>query len=98
MPVFSGELEEWILFRNMFTSMIDKNPALPAVQKMYYLISTLEGKARDVVGLLDTSEENYIKAWKLLKERYDDPRLIIQKHIKALFELPVLGKQNHVAL
>ncbi|XP_046743020.1 uncharacterized protein LOC124409453 [Diprion similis] len=47
---------------------------------------------------LEASDENYLEAWKMLKERYDDDSLIIQKHIRALFELPVLSKENHTAL
>lgn len=34
----------------------------------------------------------------MLKERYDDDSLIIQKHIKALFDQPVMTKENHLAL
>jgi len=80
LPTFSGPFKEWTPFRNMFRSMIDQNPALPHIQKMQYLISALKGEARDVIGSLEVSEENYVEAWEMLKERYDDSGLIIQKH------------------
>ncbi|KYQ56970.1 hypothetical protein ALC60_04085 [Trachymyrmex zeteki] len=34
----------------------------------------------------------------MLKRRYDDKRLIIQKHVKALFDLPSISKENHTKL
>lgn len=34
----------------------------------------------------------------MLKERYDDTGLIIEKYVKALFELPSISKDNHSAL
>lgn len=65
---------------------------------MQYLISALTSEVKDVVSSLEASEENYIEAWRMLKDRYDGDSLIIQKHVKALFEQPVLGKENHLAL
>jgi len=44
------------------------------------------------------SAANYDEAWQMLTVRYDNKRLIIQKHIKAIFELPAITKENHVAL
>ncbi|XP_018394542.1 PREDICTED: uncharacterized protein LOC108773280 [Cyphomyrmex costatus] len=98
LPTFSGAFDEWIPFRNMFQSMIDSNIALPEVQKMQYLISVLKGEARDVIGSLEVSDENYVEAWEMLKERYDDSGWIIQKHIKALFEISVIPKENHLLI
>jgi len=77
---------------------IDQNPILPNIQKMQYLISALKGEASDMIGSLEVSEENYAKAWAMLKERYDDSGLIIQKHVRALFEIPVMIKENHLSL
>lgn len=43
LPTFSGNFDEWMPFRNMFTSMIDQNVMLPSVQKMKYLLAALKG-------------------------------------------------------
>ncbi|XP_067208460.1 uncharacterized protein [Linepithema humile] len=86
--MFSGKYEEWIAYRNMFHSMIEQNTVLPDVQKMQYLLSSLKGEAFDVISSLEASAENYREAWQMLKDRYDDPGLIVGKHVKALFELP----------
>lgn len=95
LTTFSGTFEQWIPFRNMFQSMIHNNAVLPNIQKMQYLISALNGEALDVISSLEVADENYIEAWEMLKERYDDTSSIIQKHVKALFEIPVMGKENH---
>lgn len=34
----------------------------------------------------------------MLRDRYDDCSLIVQKHVKALFEISIIYKENHVAL
>lgn len=98
LPTFAGAFEDWMQFRNMFSSMIDQNATLPNIQKMQYLISALKGEAREVISSIEISEENYIEAWNMLKERYDDTSLIIQRHIRALFEMPVIHKENHLLL
>jgi len=98
LPTFAGLFDDWIPFRNMFQSMIDQNAALPDAQKMQYLISSLKGEARDVIGSLEVSNENYAEAWGMLRERYDDSTLIIQKHIRALFEMPAIVKENYLLL
>jgi len=98
LPTFAGSFDEWIPFRNMFQSMIDQNAALPDTQKMQYLISSLKGEARDVIGSLEVSNENYAEIWGMLRERYDDSTLIIQKHIRALFKMPAIAKENHLLL
>lgn len=98
LPVFSDKYDDWGPFKNIFTTMFHDHPTLPKVQKMQYLIAALKGEARDIISSLETSEENYDEAWKTLKERYDDDSLIIQKHIRALFEQSVITKENHSAL
>lgn len=79
----------------MVQSMIHENQDLLSIQKMQYLFSALTEEAKDVISSLEASEKNYIEAWRMLKDRYDDDYLIIQKHIKALFEQPIIAKENH---
>lgn len=78
--------------------MIHENPMLPNVQKMQYLMSSLTHEAKGITSSLEASDENYHEAWKMLKDRYNDDSLIIQKHVKALFEQPMLTKENYLEL
>ncbi|XP_018342248.1 PREDICTED: uncharacterized protein LOC108748519 [Trachymyrmex septentrionalis] len=82
----------------MFQSMIHNNETLPDVQKMQYLISILKDEARNVIGPPEVTGENYMKAWEMLKERFNDSSSIIQKHFRALFEMPVVQKENHLVI
>lgn len=98
LPTFSGSYEDWRLFHGTFRTMIHENTELPINQKMHYLKASLKGEAADVISSLEISAENYIEAWEMLNERYDNQRVIVQKHIKAIFDHPVSYKENHVEL
>lgn len=97
LPTLSGKYEEWIPFRNMFISMIHEN-LMPNVQKMQYLMSALTHEAKDIISSLEASDETYHEAWRMLKDRYNDDSLIIQKHVKAFFEQPMLTKESYFEL
>jgi len=43
---------------------------------------------------LEVSAANYRVAWDLLKECYDNKRVIAQNHIKAILELPSMTREN----
>lgn len=47
---------------------------------------------------MEITSDNYHQALDLLKQRYDDKRVIAQEHIKALYELPTAPKGNHSVL
>lgn len=98
LPTFSGKYEEWISYRNMFHSMTKQNTILSDVQKIRYLLSSFKGEAFDVISSLEASAENYREAWQMLKDRYDNLSLIVGKHVKALFELLVMNRDNHATL
>jgi len=50
------------------------------------------------VSSLEISGANYADAWMRLKERYDNKRLIVQNHIRAIFDLPTIKKENSAAI
>lgn len=68
------------------------------VQKFQYLRGCLSREAGDVVKSLEISDLNYDVAWRLLKERYDNKRIIVHTHVKSIMELPSIRKENAVEL
>lgn len=62
LPVFSGKYDDWVPFKNIFTTMFHDHPTLPKVQKMQYLIAALKGEAHDIISSFETSEDNYDEA------------------------------------
>jgi len=95
---FSGTYEEWYPFHDTFHSLIHRDNSITEIQKFHYLKSSLKGEAAEVIQSLEISSNNYKEAWHILKRRYDNKRLIIQKHIKALFDLQPIVKENHTGL
>jgi len=95
LPSFSGIYGEWYPFHDTFHSLIHRDNSITEIQKFHYLKSSLKG---EVIQSLEISSNNYKEAWHILKRRYDNKRLIIQKHIKALFDLQPIIKENHTGL
>lgn len=98
LPIFSGNFEEFMTFNDSFNALIHVNPALTDIERFHYLRSSLKGDAAQIISGLETTSSNYQAAWTLLQERYDNKRLIIHNHVKALFELTSISKESHAAL
>lgn len=98
LPNFDGKYEGWLGFYDNFKSIVHENVNLTPVQKLQYLRSSLTDEAAYVIQALETSPQNYEIAWGLLTERYDNKRVIIQSHVRALFELPAITKESSAQL
>lgn len=66
LPIFAGEYEQWMLFKDAFTSLIHDNSKL-SNEKFQYLCSILKDEALQAISRLTTSAESYIAAWNLQK-------------------------------
>ena len=64
-------------------------------EKLVYLQQFLkDGPAKHTIEGLSRSGECYTEAIKLLKARYDKPRLIHQAHMRLVTEVPSLKDGN----
>ncbi|XP_018395616.1 PREDICTED: uncharacterized protein LOC108774101 [Cyphomyrmex costatus] len=79
------------------TSNMSMNSAQP-VQKFNYLKSCLLDSAAQIIHSLASTDENYEIAWRLLSERFNNKRIIIQNHVRALFELSAVTKETTSSL
>jgi len=59
LPKFSGSYDQWLMYKDTFTSVIDSNARLSNIQKFQYLRSSLVEKALQVIHTLETTDENY---------------------------------------
>jgi len=98
LPKFSGKYEEWFPFFDTFNALIHVNASLNNVQRLQYLKSSVTGDAAKIISALEISGANYEVAWNLLKERYDNKRIIVHSHVKAIMDLPSMTKENAVEL
>lgn len=89
---FSGKLEEWVGFHNLFISLVDGRTDLSPSQKLCYLLSCLRGEARDLVQHLPLHNENYSIAIEILKSRYQNIRRLTDTHVSQILNLPVITR------
>ncbi|UYV84527.1 hypothetical protein LAZ67_X002476 [Cordylochernes scorpioides] len=87
LPIFSGEMSQWLSFKDLFLVTIDKNTTLSDIQKLQYLHSSLKGDAARIIKGFPITENNYNQAWKTLIERYDNKREIIFSQLDKIFKI-----------
>lgn len=98
-PTFSGRYEDWLSFRELFTAIIDKNPTLDDVHKLYFLRQSLRGgSAANLIDSIELTAQNYETAWQVLSNRFHNERVIIECHVRALFDFPKVEKESSQAL
>ncbi|KAF2888756.1 hypothetical protein ILUMI_17417, partial [Ignelater luminosus] len=94
LPQFSGAYEQWFSFVDNFKALVNCNGNVAEVHKFYYLQRCLKGKARQVIEALDVTAANYSTAWDLLRERFENKRLIVDKHIQGILSLPTIKQES----
>ncbi|XP_068235740.1 uncharacterized protein [Palaemon carinicauda] len=93
LPRFDGEITQWQSFWDQFSSHID-NTELPVISKLTYLLSLLDGPAKDVVQGVPHTSASYRTVVDLLKERFGKSVCIIHAHVQALLSLQVPVNQG----
>lgn len=98
LPTFDGSYEQWFSFKSMFTTIMDRYKYEEPAIKLYHLRNSLVGPAAGIIDQDIVNNNNYDAAWRFLTERYEDKRLIIDKHIECLFNMPKITKDNSANL
>jgi len=70
------------------------NTSLNNIHKLQYLETTLVDDVNKVISSLKISDANYNVAWNLLKERYNNKRVIVQNYLRHILELSIVTKEN----
>lgn len=97
LPKFSGKYEEWLSFKNKFISMTN-SLGYSKVDKLTLLQNALEGDAQKKISRLDVSENNYDKAWDLLKIVYENKKITKLTHFNKILNLPKMQGEDHKIL
>lgn len=98
LPTFDGNYLKWLEFRDTFESLINLNDSISDINKFHYLRTSLEGSATIVIKSIEFTSKNYSLAWKLLCERFDNKKVLINNHLKALFNMDPLVRESHKAI
>nr|XP_029709032.1 uncharacterized protein LOC115255227 [Aedes albopictus] len=61
---------------------------------MHYLRASLTDEAARIVSTLDISADDYQVAWNLLKHRFENPNLLIKRHMSALLAISPIKKES----
>lgn len=82
------------MFENIMARYQTESPAI----KLYHLRNALVGKAAGIIDQDIINNNDYDAAWNTLRDRFEDKRLIVNKHIDAILNLPKIVKESAVDL
>lgn len=82
---FSGELKEWTEFKATCRSILTEK--IPDVQRLQYLKEALSGEPRELVAHILPADGAYDRAMKLLVNRYENIRAIVNSHLQRLYTI-----------
>ncbi|XP_067626307.1 uncharacterized protein [Eurosta solidaginis] len=86
LPTFDGKQENWLMFKDVFESMVHNRTELDDTYKLSRLRQCVDAQAVPMVGGVYTG--GYEQLWAELKRRYDNPRRLVESHVNRLLDLP----------
>ncbi|KAG7196780.1 hypothetical protein KM043_018217 [Ampulex compressa] len=95
LPTFNGAYEEWPGFADQFKATVHNNERLTDGTRLTYLRSCLTGEAAKTIASLGSAASNNAGALSILEKRCDQPRVIVDQHLRALFEIPKMHKPSY---
>ena len=84
LPTFSGDYLTWTSFFDLFKGAVHNNPTLLDSQKLQYLKASLKGDAAKLLSSVTITDANYTVALKMLRDRYQNNRMILRSHVNAI--------------
>lgn len=98
-PTFSGNLEDWEPFKDLFEHLVHQSKRMSHAVKFYQLRTHLKGAALDTIRGYQVTGHNYEAAWTDLKNRYNRTDELIEEYIRKFFESrSVEGRPNFIVL
>ncbi|XP_053691615.1 uncharacterized protein LOC128740128 [Sabethes cyaneus] len=94
LPTFNGNTDNWLNFHDLYLSLVHSSAELSNIQKFYYLRSSLAGNALQLIQTIPISANNYVVAWNLLVEHYQNPVRLKQTYVDALFDFTCLKRES----
>ncbi|XP_067208504.1 uncharacterized protein [Linepithema humile] len=98
LPEFSSDRLKWTHFHDIFETLVINNSSLNNVTRLHYLMSKLKGDAAALLRNFKITEDNFEPAWKALTGEYANTRLIINSHLQAIVDLPIVKTESASAL
>ncbi|XP_055591231.1 uncharacterized protein LOC129743272 [Uranotaenia lowii] len=95
LPTFSGKLQDWITFRDTFTSMIHNNAHLSDIDKFTYLRTSLTDDALIEIGSIELTSANYTIAWRTLENTFENRKLLVKSYLDVLFAVSPMSEESY---
>lgn len=90
---FRGESEHWLEFKTTFLSVVHSS-SIPNIHKFQILRQSVDGYAKRIVDQVEFAGDFYDTAWKTLCDRFDNKKVLINKHIKNIFSVEQIFKES----
>ena len=84
---FDGDISKWPSFWDAFESSVHSNTKLASIDKLNYLNSLRVNSASEAISGLSLTAANYDEAVTILKRRFGNKQLIINRHMKTLLNI-----------
>lgn len=97
-PKFDGQFKKWMSFKSLFISIIDENKTLSNVEKLQYLQTNVVGEVFKMISHLQLTNDNYEVAFRLIMDRYDNPRKLADVYLDILLDLPATSGKSALSL
>ncbi|XP_055633085.1 uncharacterized protein LOC129773498 [Toxorhynchites rutilus septentrionalis] len=94
LQTFDGDIDAWLSFRDLFSSLIHLKADLPEVEKFHYLKGCQMGEPKNLIDPLPITKANYQTAWDMLMKRYNNCKQLKKRQVLSLFKLPSLSKES----
>lgn len=98
LPIFNGDKENWVLFREQFLTFVHNRKKISNAIKMQQLFSHLSEKALRAIRGITPVASNYERAWKVLNDRYNNNQILVNHHLKRFFNLAPITRDDPVRL
>ena len=97
LPSFTELHTEWMSFFDLFRASVDGNNQLSNSEKLKYLKFCLVGDAaNNGWSPVTITDANYSIAMKLLHERYENKRCIVEVHLNAIWTQSPMRSESAV--
>ncbi|XP_076294560.1 uncharacterized protein LOC143215865 [Lasioglossum baleicum] len=97
-PTFSGDYQDWPLFKALFASLVLSNDSLSSTEKFHYLLLSVHGEALDLIRNLPVDGAHFDRAWQLIVGQYENTRVLVDNLLGTLFSLPAATSESAAEL
>lgn len=98
LPEFNGDYAQWPSFWDLFTRLVHNDEIVAPLAKFNALEQHLRGDAAALIAGIPRRDENYNLAWDIIKNTYENPKLIVNTLLDTLHDVRPMSDENPATL